>query len=268
MSPDDLAEDPIALSTDGAVTTLWLNRPAKRNAVTYEMWAELPDRLAQVAATSARVLIVRGVGGHFCAGADITGLGSRLADAGTPGGYREVNAAAEAALTNFPLPTIAVIEGNCIGGGWQIASACDLRIAQRGVLLGITPAKLGITYPTEAIRRTVALVGPSATKRLLYTAELIDGDEALRLGFLDDLVADGDLDDAVSALCRTLSERSLLTQLATKATVNALVDSDPNLAATVASFEKIATDSVDLAEGLASFAERRSAVFTWRPEST
>ena len=178
-----------------------------------------------------------------------------------------MNAAAEAALTNFPLPTIAVIEGNCIGGGWQIASACDLRLAQRGVLLGITPAKLGITYPTEAIRRTVALVGPSATKRLLFTAELIDGDEALRLGFLDDLVADGDLDDSVSALCRTLSERSLLTQLATKATVNGLVDSDTNLAATVASFEKIATDSVDLAEGLTSFAERRSAVFTWRPES-
>ena len=122
-------EPVLMTSIEGRTATLWLNRPEKRNAVTFTMWEELPAVLDEVAATEARVLIVRGAGGHFCAGADITGLGARLADGGVAGGYREVNAIAEAALRAFPRPTLAVIEGNCIGGGWQIASACDLRLA-------------------------------------------------------------------------------------------------------------------------------------------
>ena len=155
---------PLHVTRDGDIATLWLNRPDKRNAVTYEMWEMLPGVLADLEAEGPRVLLVRGAGGHFCAGADITGLGTSLADAGVPGGYREVNARAEDALMAFALPVIAVIEGNCIGGGWQIASACDLRVAGSSTLLGITPARLGITYPPEAVRRTMAIVGPSATK--------------------------------------------------------------------------------------------------------
>ena len=256
---------PLHITREGEVTTLWLNRPEKRNAVTYEMWRLLPDVLAEIEAASPRVLLVRGVGGHFCAGADITGLGTSLADAGVPGGYREVNARAEDALMAVALPVIAVIEGNCIGGGWQIASACDLRVAGTSTVLGITPARLGITYPPEAVRRTMALVGPAATKRLLYTGELIDATEALRLGFLDTVVDDADLDERVTELASTIAERSLLTQVATKMLVNAEMLGSDQLRRRHDALEGISRDSEDLVEGLAAFGEKRSPRFTWRP---
>ena len=258
-------QGPLHVTHDGDVATLWLNRPAKRNAVTYEMWDLFPSVLEALAAEGPRVVLVRGAGGHFCAGADIIGLGPSLADAGVPGGYREVNARAEDALMAFALPVIAVVEGNCIGGGWQIASACDLRVAGSSTLLGITPARLGITYPPEAVRRTMALVGPSATKRLLFTGELIDATEAMRLGFLDIVVDDEDLDTTVAELASTLAERSALTQVATKMLVNSEILGSAYLRRRHDELETASRDSVDLAEGLAAFAEKRPATFTWRP---
>jgi enoyl-CoA hydratase/carnithine racemase len=263
----ETTEQPLEISRSGDIVTLWLNRPAKRNAVTFAMWEQLPSVLEEIAATNVRVLLVRGRGGHFCAGADITGLGRSLADAGTHGGYREVNALAEEALVSFSAPTVAVIEGNCIGGGWQIASACDLRLAASDVLLGITPARLGITYPLGAVERTVGLVGPSTTKRLLFTAELIAADEAKALGFVDYLVGKDQLESRALQLADELSSRSLLTQLATKATVNAITGGDLRVREIMAAYEEIARDSVDLDEGLAAFDERRNASFTWRPRS-
>jgi enoyl-CoA hydratase/carnithine racemase len=259
-----MSDSPLHLTIDGTLATLWLNRPDKRNAVTYEMWEMFPEVLSEVP-DEVRVLMVRGAGGHFCAGADITGLGTRLADAGVPGGYREVNASAEAALMSFPRPVVAVIEGNCIGGGWQIASACDLRLAAGSTLLGITPAKLGITYPPEAVRRTLALVGPGATKRLLFTAELIDASEAARLGFVDMVVDDDELETAAHALATSLAERSLLTQVATKMLVNAEVTGDAALRAAHDEIERVSMGAEDLAEGLAAFAAKRSPRFGWRP---
>ncbi len=256
---------PFEIDVVGDVATLWLNRPAKRNAVTFEMWEQLPSVLDEILTHDVRVLIVRGRGGHFCAGADITGIGRNLGDAGVPGGYRDLNARAEQALADFPLPTIALIEGNCIGGGWQIASACDLRMAGRSVLFGITPAKLGISYPSGCVERTVALVGPSTTKRMLFTAELIDAEEAFRLGFFDYLIDDESLVERSDALCDELRSRSLLTQVATKANVNALVEGNPALDDIIARYEALAVDNEDLLEGLAAFGERRVATFTWRP---
>ena len=256
---------PLHVTTDGDIATLWLNRPDKRNAVTYAMWDLLPGVLRDIETQGARVVLVRGAGGHFCAGADITGLGASLADAGVPGGYREVNARAEDALMALALPVIAVIEGNCIGGGWQIASACDLRIAGASTLLGITPSRLGITYPPEAVRRTMAIVGPSATKRLLFTGELIGAEEAHRLGFVDLLVDDADLDEHVAALTSAVAERSLLTQAATKMLVNAEILGSDHLRRRHDELEIASRDSADLAEGLHAFAEKRPPSFTWRP---
>ena len=258
-------EQPVRFTLDGDVATLWLDRSAKRNAVNLAMWEAIPGVLDEILAASPRAVVVRGTGGHFCAGADITELGERLADVGVPGGYREVNAAAEAAFMAFPLPVIAQIEGNCIGGGWQIASVCDLRIAGRSVLLGITPSKLGITYPPEAVARTVAIVGPAATKRLLFTAELIDGAEALRLGFVDQLVDDDALDRCVAELVEELAGRSLLTQTATKLLVNSLVTDDESLRARHDQLALDSKDGPDLQEGLTAFEERRPPTFSWRP---
>src|SRR5690606_28746132 len=124
----------------------------------------------------------------------------------------------------FPKPTVAVIRGSCVGGGAQIAVACDLRIADTSSRFGITPARLGIVYPVGATERVVRLIGPSAAKPLLSTAEIIDADRALRIGLVDELHDPARLADRVDELTVLLTtERSLLTQMASKEIVDAAV---------------------------------------------
>lgn len=248
----------LAVSTDEGVATLWLNRPAKRNAVTYEMWQGIADACARLAGDpEVRTLVVRGAGEHFCAGADIGGLGGR--------DYARANEAADTALATFPVPTIAVVTGACVGGGAEIALACDLRIADATARFGITPARLGIVYPPFAIERAVRTIGPSAAKHLLFSAELIDADRALRIGLVDEVHAPADLRARIDDLVRLLTtERSLLTQVASKELVDAVVEHGaipPDLARRWAA--EVAA-SPDRAEGVAAFAERRSPAFTWR----
>ena len=119
MSAVPAGGEPVAVTRDGAVATLWLNRPAKRNAVTHAMWTLIAAACPDLADDpSVRVLVVRGVGDHFCAGADIAELGTV-----DPGAYSAATRAAEDALASFPKPTIAYITGSCVGGGAEIAIA-------------------------------------------------------------------------------------------------------------------------------------------------
>ena len=147
------------------------------------MWVGIAAHCERLATDDCvRLLVVRGVGDHFCAGADIAGMG-----AVSGGEYRRANEAADAALAAFPKPSVAVITGACVGGGTEIAVACDLRIADSTSRFGITPARLGIVYPASATARVVQLIGPSATKHLLFSAELIGVDRALRIGLVDEV---------------------------------------------------------------------------------
>ena len=102
--------------------------------------------------------------------------------------FSDVVAAAELALAELPKPTVAFISGDCIGGGCSIAIDCDLRIATADARFGITPARLGIIYPSAALERATQLLGPSVTKRMLFTAELMDVTEAVRVGLVDEVV--------------------------------------------------------------------------------
>ena len=184
--------DDITLAVARGVATLCLNREEKRNAVTYDMWVAIGEYCRRLASDAdVRVLVVRGAGAHFCAGADIAGL--QAADRS----YGEANLEAEAALMAFPKPTIAFVQGACVGGGVQIATSCDLRIADTTARFGITPARLGIIYPAPALARVVRLTGPSAAKHLLYSAELITAERALRIGLIDEL---HEPDEAVTRL--------------------------------------------------------------------
>ena len=155
-----MSDGGVRVERDGAVATIWLDRPAKRNAMSYAMWAALADACRRLAASPVvRVVVVRGAGGHFCAGADV---GDLLAER-SPGSptFMEVNLNAENALATMPKPTIAYVEGDCIGGGCAIAIDCDLRIAVDGARFGITPAKLGVVYPArvDRARRPAARAG-------------------------------------------------------------------------------------------------------------
>ncbi|MEU1511281.1 enoyl-CoA hydratase/isomerase family protein [Streptomyces sp. NPDC005811] len=236
--------------TDG-VATVVLHHPAKRNAMTAPMWAALPPLLEKLAADpGVRALVLTGAGGTFCAGADISTL------QGSPDEAQELAVRAEEALAAFPKPTLAAVKGHCVGGGAQLAAACDLRFAEEGALFGVTPANLGIVYPSSATRRLVALVGPAAAKYLLFSGELIDTERALRTGLVDEVLPPDALDERVAEFTRVLVSRSRLTQAAAKEFANGRTDRDAHWAAQA----RLAGDA---AEGVAAFLERREPRFTW-----
>ncbi len=245
----------------GGVGTITLNRPAKRNAVTYEMWVALASACRRLAADpEVRVVVLRGAGEHFCAGADITEL---LAER-TPGAatYMNVNMACEHALATFPKPTIAVVQGDCVGGGCALAIDCDMRLAIDGARFGITPAKLGIVYPPASLERAVRLLGPAA-KRLLFTGDLIDAAEAHRIGLADELLGADGIESRLGELCATLMQRSLLTQAATKEMIAAVTEHGVVSADLADTWAREATLSGEMAEGVAAFEERRVPRFPW-----
>ncbi|MCS0638010.1 enoyl-CoA hydratase-related protein [Streptomyces sp. LP05-1] len=236
--------------TDG-VATVVISNPAKRNAMTAAMWRALPGLLAGLAADrEVRALVLTGAGTTFCAGADISTLRE-------PGDEQQSLAVrAEEALAGFPKPTLAAVRGHCVGGGSQLAAACDLRFAEEGALFGVTPAKLGIVYPASSTRRLVALVGPSAAKYLLFSGELVDTERALRTGLVDEVLPAGSLEKRVAEFTRSLTARSRLTQAAAKEFAGGRTDRD-------AYWAEQALASGDTAEGVAAFLERRPPRFTW-----
>ena len=234
-----------------SVATVVIAHPAKRNAMTAAMWRALPPLLDALAADrGVRALVLTGQGGTFCAGADISTL------QGSPEEAQGLAVAAEEALAAFPKPTLAAIRGHCVGGGSQLAAACDLRFAEEGALFGVTPAKLGIVYPASSTRRLVALVGPAAAKYLLFSGELIDAERALRSGLVDELLPAGELDKRVAEFTRILVARSQLTHAAAKEFANGRRDRDGHWA-------EQARGNGDTAEGVAAFLERRQPRFTW-----
>jgi enoyl-CoA hydratase/carnithine racemase len=199
---------------------------------------------------AVRALVLTGEGGTFCAGADISTLRE------SPAESQELAVLAEEALAAFPKPTLAAIRGYCVGGGAQLAAACDLRFAEEGARFGVTPAKLGIVYPASSTRRLVSLTGPGTAKYLLFSGELIDTERALRTGLVDEVLPGGELGERVEEFTRVLVSRSRLTQAAAKEFADGRTDRDAHWA-------EQARGSGDRAEGVAAFLERREPRFTW-----
>lgn len=234
-----------------SVATVVVHHPAKRNAMTAAMWRALPELLDALAGDPAvRALVLTGEGATFCAGADISTLREPAEDA------QGLAVRAEEALAAFPKPTLAAIRGHCVGGGAQLAAACDLRFAEESALFGVTPAKLGVVYSASSTRRLVALTGPATAKYLLFSGELIDAGRALRTGLVDEVLPEGELGKRVAEFARVLVSRSQLTQAAAKEFANGRTDRDAYWAAQ-------ARGSGDTAEGVAAFLERRQPRFGW-----
>ncbi|MFK4144983.1 enoyl-CoA hydratase/isomerase family protein [Streptomyces sp. NPDC004065] len=239
-----------------AVATVVVHHPAKRNAMTARMWRQLPPLLAGLAADPrVRALVLTGAGGTFCAGADISTLRGSSQEA------QHLAVRAEEALAAFPKPTLAAVRGHCVGGGAQLAAACDLRFAEAGALFGVTPAKLGIVYPASSTRRLVSLVGPATAKYLLFSGELIDTERALRTGLVDEVLPEGELGKRVAEFTRVLVSRSQLTQAAAKEFAGGRADREAHWA-------EQARGSGDTQEGVTAFLERRPPRFTWTVPAT
>ncbi|UGY94517.1 enoyl-CoA hydratase/isomerase family protein [Streptomyces gobiensis] len=242
----------LACETHDGVATVRLRNPAKRNAMTTAMWQQLPPLLDQLAADPAvRALVLTGEGDTFCAGADISSLRENTAP-------RDLAVTAENTLAAFPKPTLAAIRGYCVGGGCQLAVACDLRFAAEGASFGVTPAKLGIVYPPTSTQRLARLTGPATAKYLLFSGELIDTARALRTGLADEVLPEDELDKRVAEFTATLVARSGLTQAAAKEFTDGPAPQDR-----IAYWAAQAQESGESAEGVAAFLERRPPRFTW-----
>ena len=186
----------IELVQQGPVARVHLNRPEARNALAMRDWEALADAVEESVAAGARVLVVEGTGGSFCAGADLSEFETFQADEAERVRFRAAMRRGLDSPATAPIATIAWIDGPCFGAGVALAMACDLRIAAPAARFAITPAKMGIGYPQEDVARLVALVGRGWAGRLLYTGSAIDAATAERIGLVEQ-VAD---DAAVEAL--------------------------------------------------------------------
>lgn len=231
----------------GAVALLTIDRQERRNAVDAEACTDLRAKLDAAVDEGARVVVLTGAGGHFCAGADLSGVEGDE--------FRAALRRLLDRLEEVPVPVIAAVSGAALGAGTQLAIACDLRIATPDARFGIPAAKLGLMVDHETVQRLALLAGGGLARQMLIAAEEFDGERAYALGLVQKL---GDLDAAVGWAER-VAGLAPLTMAGHKLALNRLPRSleDADVAAAIAR----AWSSADLAEGQAAFRERRAPEF-------
>ena len=251
----------LSLSTAGAVAVLTIDRPEKRNAMSFEMWSALPGLLEKVSADdSVRALVIRGTD-HFSAGADISEFSSLRSD---PAGARRYGAAVhegERSIATLGKPTIAAVTGVCVGGGCEIALACDLRVAADDARFGITPAKLGIVYSATSTKQLVDAVGPAWARQILFTGELVDAATALRIGLVNELHPSDAVVPRAVALAETMASRAQVSVRGAKTIISRITDGHFDEDETVLALYEASVTSADYAEGVQAFLEKRPPRF-------
>lgn len=252
----------LSVRRHGAVAVLVIENAGRRNCLTAEMWQQLEPTLAWLDTDeTVTVLVVTGAGGDFSAGADIRDLDRILnAPTGLDGGWIT---AGEDALARFSKPTIAAIDGYCVGGGWELAGACDIRIASTRAVFGVTPSRIGIVYPLSGIARLVAIAGPAVAKLLLFGGDLVSASDAQRFGMVSSVVEADDVLSEALALATHLATRSQLSIRAMKEIVD-VIASGGDVEAVAARWQAEVAVSDEPAIGAAAFVDRKRPEFTWR----
>jgi enoyl-CoA hydratase len=260
MSPDA----GLVLRERGAVWRLTLNRPEARNAVSFSMLAELTTALDDAAGDAAcRVVLIRGAGKDFCAGADV----ADLLEAREGGDLAEYGRAFESvlgAIERLSAPAVAAVHGSALGAGCQIAAACDLVVTTADARFGIPSARLGIVINYENVGRLVASIGPKRAGEMLMAARTITGIEAVEWGLANVWVEPEALDAAAGELAERVAALAPLSVSASKRGIRAVVGSRAGDREGRGGFEDAAAmawASRDLLEGIRAFRERRSPEF-------
>jgi enoyl-CoA hydratase len=257
------AHDGVGLAVTGFIAELGLaNGPL--NLVTREMLRAINAALDEVSANNdLRCLIVHGGKARaFCAGSDIKEFAHLRHDASEHKILFEDMVLRT--LAGIAVPTIAAIDGPALGGGLEIALACDLRVCRKGVALGLTESRLGGLAGNGSVRLT-RLIGPSRAKELLFTGETIDTEKALAWGLLNIVVEDGSALEGARRLAATIAKRGPLSNRLAKELVDAAQDMpiDAALSMSTVSQQRI-FDSTDLHEGVAAFLAKREPEFIGR----
>jgi enoyl-CoA hydratase/carnithine racemase len=213
----------LALEVDGAAATLWLARPSTLNALSVELLEELRAVCDELRGRDElRVVVLRGQGRAFSAGADLSALARLTATDGSARAAADAGHRAATALESLPQVTLAAIHGRCVGGGVVLALACDLRVATAGTRWSIPEIDLGIPLAWGGIPRLLREVGPAVARDLVLTCREFDSDEALRAGLVSRVVRDDDLDAEVAGLAASLATKARLPVRATLDAVGAV----------------------------------------------
>lgn len=257
------AAEQLRVTVQDGVATVLLDRPAKHNAISYAMWQAF-GRLMPVLADDDEVdvVVMRGTeGGPFSAGADIGEFTSLRSDPAGAETYGMAVEAGEQAIIRFPKPTVALVEGFAIGGGTQLAVACDLRVCGESSRFGVTPAKLGIVYALPSTARLVQTVGSAWARWILLTGELVPSDVALRIGLVHEVVPDDAVAERAYAVARTVASRAQVSLRGGKAMIDRSVAGRVDEDADVIELYHQSWTSAEYAEGVAAFLGKRPPDF-------
>jgi enoyl-CoA hydratase len=249
---------------EGTTLTIEFNNPARHNALSVDMWEAVPTLLA-LAEGDARVRLVvfKGAGTKaFVSGADISQFEDMRAAQEAVTRYEAMAEAALTGIYNFSKPTLACIQGYCIGGGVNVAISCDMRISSAEAIFSIPAARLGLGYRYSAMKNLVDLIGPGAAKDLFFTARRIDGFEAHRLGLVSRICPVAELPALLAEYAGALAQNAPITIQAAKAITREILKTSTD--ADLAKCQQLIRgcfDSADYAEGRKAFMQKRQPVF-------
>jgi enoyl-CoA hydratase/carnithine racemase len=269
--PRELADGKLLLDepADGVVR-LTISHPAKRNALDHPILDAITSTLGELASreSQARCVLVTGAHGMFSAGYDIGEIPEEEFEERAERLVAHPFTEAIDALEAFPHPTLAVLPGHTIGGGLELALACDLRVAQQGIKLGMPPAKLGLVYSHTGLRRFLDAIGATRTRELFLLGRYVDAPTALAWGLVNRVAAAGELEAVALDIAGELAGNAPLSQTGNKRIIAELLRAEGELAPDVEEelieLRRQSFASQDLREGMRAFGERRPP--RWRGE--
>lgn len=254
----------IRVVREGAVATVVMDGGQKRNAFTLAMWLEAAERFAELGADAGlRCVVLRGGEDVFSAGADIGEFSRVRKDPVQARRYGKAIAGAMAAVEECPHPVIAAIRGDCVGGGLELAAACDLRLASVKSRFGIPVSRIGVVMAHAELRVLGRLVGRARALEILLTGEVFDAEGAHALGLVNRVFADEEFDAAVASVVERISAGSPLSHRWHKRFLRRLDDPAPLSDDEKNEAYEFAGTS-DYAEGIAAFLEKRPPRFEGR----
>ncbi len=267
----ELAEGKLLLDEPAAaVVRLTISNPQKRNALDHPILDAITATLAELAAGGgrARCVVLTGAHGMFSAGYDIGEIPEAEFEERAERLVAHPFTEAIDALEAFPWPTVAALPGHTIGGGLELALACDLRVAKDGIKLGMPPAKLGLVYSHTGLRRFIDAIGAPRTRELFLLGRHIDASTALAWGLVNRVTAPDALESTTLELAGELAGNAPLSQLGNKRVIAELLGAEGRLAQKIEEelieLRRQSFASQDMREGMKAFAEKRAP--RWRGE--